>query len=73
MHIETVLNVINMIHELRTPIWVETPLGKGKCICWIDYNIDTNTIWKVVLMDGTVRNFYDHDIIVIPNLMNQNI
>jgi hypothetical protein len=62
-----------MIHELRTPIWVETPLGKGKCICWIDYNIDTNTIWKVVLMDGTVRNFYDHDIIVIPNLMNQNI
>jgi len=60
-----------IIHELKTPIWVETPLGKGKCICWIDYNVDTNTIWKIVFIeDGSVRNFDDVDIRVIPNYMN---
>jgi hypothetical protein len=62
-----------MIHELKTPIMVETPLGKGKCICWIDYNIDTNTVWKVVLKNGEIRNFDEIDIKVIPNLMNQHL
>jgi len=52
---------------------VETPLGKGKCICWIDYNIDTNTVWKVVLKNGEIRNFDEIDIKVIPNLMNQHL
>lgn len=61
-----------IIHELKSPIWVETPFGTGKCICWIDYNIDTNTVWKVILKeDGRVRNFNDTEIRVIPNLMNE--
>lgn len=60
-----------MIHELRNPIDVETPLGYGKAIAWIDYGPDVNTVWKVVFYhDGSVRNFYDDDIYVYPNKMD---
>jgi hypothetical protein len=59
------------IHELRNPIDVETPLGYGKAIAWIDYGSQINTVWKVVLyQDGKVRNFYDDDIFVHPNKMD---
>jgi len=60
-----------MIHELRNTIDVETPLGFGKAIAWIDYGSDVNTVWKVVLYkNGSVRNFYDDDILVYPNKMD---
>jgi hypothetical protein len=60
-----------MILQLSTPIDVETPLGYGKAIAWIDYGPDTNTVWKVVFYkDGSVRNFYDDDIYVYPNKMD---
>ena len=60
-----------MIHELRNTIDVETPLGYGKAIAWIDYGSDVNTVWKVVLYkNGSVRNFYDDDILVYPNKMD---
>ena len=60
-----------MIHELRNTIDVETPLGYGKAIAWTDYGSQTNTVWKVVLYDsGKVRNFYDDDVRVYPNLMD---
>jgi hypothetical protein len=59
------------IHELRNPIYVQTPLGGGKAIAWIDYGLELNTVWKVILTDsGMVRNFYDIDILVIPNKMD---
>lgn len=59
------------IHELKNIINVETPLGYGKAIAWIDYGSQTNTVWKVILYDsGMVRNFYDDDILVHPNLMD---
>jgi hypothetical protein len=59
------------IHELNNVIYVETPLGYGKAIAWIDYGSELNTVWKVVLHDsGMVRNFYDTDIIVLPNKMD---
>jgi hypothetical protein len=59
------------IHELTNIIDVETPLGYGKAIAWIDYGSQTNTVWKVVLYDsGMVRNFYDDDILVHPNYMD---
>jgi hypothetical protein len=59
------------IHELNNVIYVETPLGYGKAIAWIDYGSELNTVWKVVLHDsGIVRNFYDTDIIVLPNKMD---
>ena len=59
------------IHEISNIINVDTPLGYGKCIAWIDYGSQTNTVWKVVLYDsGMVRNFYDDDIIVHPNKMD---
>lgn len=60
-----------MILQLQNTIDVETPLGYGKCIAWIDYGSDTNTVWKVVLYEnGSVRNFYDDDIFVYPNKMD---
>ena len=59
------------IHELKNIIEVETPLGHGKAIAWIDYGSQTNTVWKVILYDsGIVRNFYDNDILVYPNKMD---
>lgn len=59
------------IHELNNVIYVKTPLGYGKAIAWIDYGSELNTVWKVVLHDsGIVRNFYDTDIIVLPNKMD---
>lgn len=59
------------IHELKNIIKVETPLGYGKAIAWIDYGTETNTVWKVVLYhNGMVRNFYDDDILVYPNKMD---
>jgi hypothetical protein len=59
------------IHELRNVINVQTPLGNGKAIAWIDYGSEVNTVWKVVLHNsGMVRNFYDDDILVIPNKMD---
>ena len=58
------------IHELNNTIDVETPLGHGKAIAWIDYGTEINTVWKVVLQyNGMVRNFYDTDILVCPNKM----
>ena len=60
-----------MIHELKNTIDVETPLGYGKAIAWIDYGSGLNTVWKVVLYkNGSVRNFYDDDILVYPNKMD---
>lgn len=59
------------IHRLEPTIDVETPLGYGKAIAWIDYGEQTNTVWKVVLYNGgMVRNFYDDDILLYPNLMD---
>jgi hypothetical protein len=59
------------IHELLNPIEVETPLGRGKAIAWIDYGTEVNTVWKVVFYhNGMVRNFYDDEIRVYPNKMD---
>jgi len=59
------------IHELINSIDVETPLGYGKAIAWIDYGSQVNTVWKVVLYhNGMVRNFYDDNILVYPNKMD---
>ena len=60
-----------MIYQLINTIDVETPLGYGKAIAWMDYGSDINTVWKVVLYEnGMVRNFYDDDIFVYPNKMD---
>lgn len=60
-----------MIHELRNPIDVKTPLGDAKCIAWIDYGFEVNTVWKCRMHDsGAVKNFYDDDIYIYPNPMN---
>ena len=60
-----------IIIQLPQPIEVHTPLGKGKAIAWIDYGIDVNTVWKVILnAEGNVRNFFDDQIYVYPNKMD---
>jgi len=59
-----------VIHRLIPTIQVHTPLGLGSAIAWIDEGEVINTIWKVRLIDGTVRNFYDTDIMVYENFMN---
>lgn len=59
-----------IIHRLIPTIGVHTPLGSGNAIAWIDMSEDVNTIWKVRLEDGRVRNFYDDDILIYPNPMN---
>lgn len=60
-----------MILQLTNTIDVETPLGYGKAIAWLDYGSQTNTVWKVVLYStGQVRNFYDDDVLVYPNKMD---
>jgi hypothetical protein len=59
-----------MIHELRNTIAVHTPLGLGTAIAWIDYGCEVNTVWKIRLNDGRVRNFYDDDILMYENKMN---
>ena len=60
-----------MMLQLSPTIDVETPLGYGKAIAWMDYGLDVNTVWKVVLYhNGSVRNFYDDDIYVHPNKMD---
>ena len=42
------------IHELINTIDVETPLGYGKAIAWLDYGSDTNTVWKVILYHNEI-------------------
>lgn len=59
-----------VIHRLIPIIEVHTKLEKGICIAWIDMSETVNTIWKVRLQDGTVRNFYDTEIMMYENQMN---
>lgn len=59
-----------VIHEIKNPIAVHTPLGEGKAIFLVDYGFEVNSCWKVRLADGSVRNFYDDDILIYPNPMN---
>lgn len=59
-----------VIHRLIPTIGVHTPLGEGSAIAWIDMSENLNTIWKVRLEDGRVRNFYDDEILIYPNPMN---
>ena len=59
-----------VIHRLIPTIGVHTPLGSGNAIAWIDMSEDINTIWKVRLDAGNVRNFYDDEIMIYENRMN---
>lgn len=59
-----------ILHRLIPTIPVHTPLGSGNALAWIDMTEDVNSIWKVRLEDGRVRNFYDDDILVYNNPMN---
>lgn len=55
-----------MIHELRQPIEVETPLGPGVAFLIIDYGWAINTCWVVILENGQVKHFDANDVLVDP-------
>lgn len=61
-----------MITELKNPIDVFVRgIGYCKCIAWIDYGQDVNTMWKCrVYSTGKVVNAYDDDIRIYPNAAN---
>jgi len=56
-----------MIHELKQPIAVDTPLGKGYAFLITDYGWNANTVWTVVLSDGQVRHFQLTQIKIAPD------
>jgi hypothetical protein len=56
-----------MIHELRQPIEVNTPLGDGLAIIVIDYGAWVNTCWVVVLTTGQIKHFDANLVTVKPN------
>jgi len=59
-----------MILQLNPTISVHTPLGEGKAMFLIDVSEQLNSIWKVRLSNGTMRNFYDDDVLIYPNKMD---
>ena len=55
------------IHELKQPIYVDTPLGKGIAFLITDYGWNSNTIWTVALSDGQIRHFQLIQIKIAPD------
>jgi hypothetical protein len=59
------------IHRLVPTIDVETPIGSGTAIAWVEYGDSVNTCWKVRMgATGQPVNFWDDDIRICANLMN---
>lgn len=60
------------VTELRNPIDVFVrKIGYCKCIAWIEYGPDVNTMWKCrVYETGRVINAYDDDVVIYPNAAN---
>jgi len=59
-----------MIHQFPTSIAVHTPHGEGNAILFIDYGLDTNSVWVVRLRGGEVKHYYSDDIRMYDNPMN---
>lgn len=60
------------IYELRNPIDVRTPKGYGKALFLIDYGVECNSLWKCRMHEtGKVINFYDDQIEIYPNPINE--
>ena len=46
-------------------------IGYSKCIAWIDYGSQTNTVWKCRIYEtGRIINAYDDDILMYNNAMD---
>lgn len=46
---------MTVIHEMSTPMWVYSPLGEGMVIALIDYGINHNIVFFVMLKSGQFR------------------
>jgi len=57
------------IHEFDTPLLVHTPHGEGSAILFMDYGLNTNSVWVVRLSGGKVQHYFSPDIRVIGNPM----
>lgn len=55
------------IHEFKQPLEVDTPLGRGIALLFIDYGWGANSCWVVVLGTGIVKHFESNDIVFMPN------
>ena len=59
--------MFNQIHEFNQLIPVETPLGEGYLLYVCNPGMYTNACYAVVLEDGRIRHFMDHQITVVRN------
>ena len=55
------------MHELKQPLYVETPLGKGLAFMVTDYGWHANMLWTVALSNGEVRHFQSTQILIQPD------
>lgn len=63
---------MSQILEFKTPIAVHTPHGVGNALLFIDYGLNVNSVWVVVLSGGHVKHYYSDDIRVYGNPMDGN-
>ena len=57
-----------MIHEFKQPIFVNTPLGEGIALLFIDYGYLENTVWVVSLSnDGQIKHFNSEQVKLCKN------
>jgi|GEM_PF-1717536 hypothetical protein len=59
--------MFNQIHEFNQLIPVNTPLGEGYLLYVCNPGMYTNGCYAVVLEDGRIRHFMDHQITVVRN------
>ena len=57
----------NQVHEFQQLIPVNTPLGEGYLLYICNPGMYTNACYAVVLDDGRIRHFMDHQITVVRN------
>jgi hypothetical protein len=59
---------MTVTHEFMTPIWVQTPLGEGRAILFIDYGIDHNPVFLVQLNCGRIKCFDSNETMGCENM-----
>jgi len=59
-----------MIIQLKPPLRVMTPHGEGEAIIMIDYDINWNSVW-IVILDATrkIKHYLSSDLMAMGNLM----
>ncbi len=53
--------------ELENPIEVSSSLGTGMAVVILDYGLHLNTVWIVLMHDGTIKHFSSEQLTVVTN------